>query len=62
MQLFNQIITMLNRLAELLGYLVGKSKQAKADKEQEQHQKNIANIENDPANFGKNHFGKKDGE
>lgn len=62
MQLFNQIMTLLNRLAELLGYLAGKSKQAEADKEQEQHQKNIANIENDPANFGKNHFGKRDGE
>lgn len=60
MQLFNQIIMLLNRLVDLLGYLVNRNEQAKADKQQQQHQKNIADVESDPASFGKNHFGKKD--
>lgn len=60
MQLFNQIIALLNKLADLLGYLASKSEQVKADKAQDQHQKNIADVESDPASFGKNHFGKKD--
>lgn len=60
MQLFNQIIMLLNRLVDLLGYLVNRNEQTKADKQQQQHQKNIADVESDPASFGKNHFGKKD--
>lgn len=62
MQLFNQIIMLLNRLVDLLGYLANRNEQAKADKQQQQHQKNIADVESDPASFGKNHFGKKDAE
>lgn len=62
MQLFNQIIALLNKLADLLGYLASKSEQVKADKAQDQHQKNIAAAEDDAAMFGKNHFGKNGGE
>ncbi|MBE0505887.1 MAG: hypothetical protein IBX50_04095 [Marinospirillum sp.] len=56
MRLLAEFLTLLNRVAELLGFAVGEHNEKKHSQEHRKHQKKISDIEDNPSEFGRNHF------